>query len=80
MEADEIKLSYYDQKRGIRLPKEITPEVAYFCGVMAGDGHIAGNRDKKHKYVLKSLNFTSKFIKNNVNEIDFQNIIKKTIK
>jgi polysaccharide pyruvyl transferase WcaK-like protein len=35
---------------------------------------------KKHKYVLKSLNFTSKFIKNNVNEIDFQNIIKKTIK
>jgi len=52
MEADEIKLSYYDQKRGIRLPKEITPEVAYFCGVMAGDGHIAGNRDKKHKYVL----------------------------
>lgn len=52
MEANEIKLSYYDKQREIKLPSEITAEVAYFCGVMAGDGYIADWSDKKHKYVI----------------------------
>ena len=45
----EVQYSKYDIKRGIKLPKEITPELAYFCGLMAGDGHVS-NGTIKHKY------------------------------
>ena len=42
----------YDQKRGIVLPKEVSEDLAYLCGIFAGDGSI-GYRRKKNEYCLK---------------------------
>lgn len=35
-----VKPSYVDIKKGIRLPTEYSEDLAYFCGILAGDGHI----------------------------------------
>ena len=34
----EIEYSRYDKKKGLVIPKNVTPELAYLCGVIAGDG------------------------------------------
>jgi len=47
-----IILSKHDNKRGITLPSEITEDLAYLCGIFAGDGSI-GYRRKKNEYCLK---------------------------
>ena len=33
-------VSKYDLKRGLKIPTEITEDLAYLCGVFAGDGSI----------------------------------------
>ena len=50
----EINLSRYDKKRGIILPQELTKDLAYLCGVLAGDGSI-GFREKKYEYSIKCV-------------------------
>lgn len=47
-----MNLSKYDIKRKIILPKKITEDLAYICGVIAGDGSI-NYRIKKKEYSLK---------------------------
>lgn len=41
-----IELSPKDKIKGLKLPTEITEDLAYFCGVLAGDGSI-NERPKK---------------------------------
>lgn len=41
-----VKPSYVDIKKGVRLPTEYSEELAYFCGILAGDGHIEVNPSK----------------------------------
>lgn len=50
LDLSSIELSKYDTERGIILPPEITEDLAYLCGVLAGDGYIAPLTDTKHKY------------------------------
>lgn len=45
-----IDLSKYDKERGIILPSKISEDLAYLCGILAGDGYIAPLTDTKHKY------------------------------
>jgi hypothetical protein len=46
-EGFNVKPSYSDIKRRIKLPTEYSEELAYFCGILAGDGHIEVNLPKK---------------------------------
>ena len=48
----EIEYSRYDKKKGLVIPKNVTPELAYLCGVIAGDGSIAKD-DKEFRYSLE---------------------------
>jgi len=50
------------------LPKEITEDLAYFCGVLAGDGSI-GYRENKKEYCIKCVG-------NPADEQDYYNILK----
>jgi len=52
MKLKDIPLSKNDIRRGIKIPKKISKDVAYFCGIMAGDGHISNFKDVKHRYNL----------------------------
>ena len=54
MELDitEIKLSKKDLEKGIHLPESLSPELAYLCGIIVGDGSIYYRKDKKD-YALK---------------------------
>ncbi len=45
-------VSENDRIRGIKLPKEISKDLAYLCGIFAGDGSL-GYRRKKNEYCLK---------------------------
>ena len=51
-----IELSKYDIKRGIKLPNKVTSDLAYFCGLMAGDGHINTYSQKTKNEVTCSGN------------------------
>lgn len=42
-----IKFSYFDKERNIKLPNEINEELAYLCGILAGDGHISKDYGEK---------------------------------
>jgi hypothetical protein len=42
-----VQPSYVDIKKGITLPTEYSENLAYFCGILAGDGHIELNLAKK---------------------------------
>ena len=50
----EIELSKYDIKRGIKLPEIIDENLAYLCGVLAGDGNLH-YRKNKYEYSLKCV-------------------------
>lgn len=50
----DFNLSHYDKKRGIVLPSKLTKDLAYLCGVLAGDGSI-GFREKKYEYSIKCV-------------------------
>ncbi len=45
-------LSKIDIKKGLKIPVHITEDLAYLCGVFAGDGSI-NYRKSKHEYSLK---------------------------
>ena len=49
MEFDlsQFKLSSKDVVKGLKLPKYISPDLAYIVGVLAGDGNIFVRKDKK---------------------------------
>ena len=49
-----LEVTKLDRKRGIKLPRIISTELAYFCGILAGDGHIAYNRSKG-RYLIKCI-------------------------
>lgn len=45
-----IKISDPDRKKGLVLPKEISKDLAYLCGVIVGDGHISHRKTSKDYY------------------------------
>ena len=47
----DLKLSKLDQKKGLRLPHSFTEDLAYLCGVLAGDGGIYYREEKKEYYL-----------------------------
>jgi len=53
MEVLDIKFSRNDLEKSVILPKEITTDVAYFCGLLAGDGHIEKNYGGKCRHVIR---------------------------
>ena len=52
MASYEIEYSRYDKMKGLVIPKTITPELAYLCGIIAGDGSI-NYRAKKCEYSVE---------------------------
>ena len=56
MEFDlsDIKFSKPDVLKGLRLPNNPSPKLAYLCGILTGDGSIYERKDKKD-YVLKCV-------------------------
>lgn len=48
----DIKFSRYDIKKGLKLPNTLSPELAYLCGIIVGDGSIF-HRPEKNDYLLK---------------------------
>jgi len=71
----EIKLTPKERIKNLILPKEITPELAYFCGVLAGDGSI-GFQEKKKDYWIRCVGnpkdeqeFYNKLIKNSIKNL-----------
>lgn len=49
-----MELTPKERIKGLSLPKEITPDLAYFCGVLAGDGSIRFQEAKK-QYEIKCV-------------------------
>lgn len=47
----EIELSRKDKEKGLRLPNQLTEDLAYLCGVLMGDGHLRFNSDKGDYYI-----------------------------
>lgn len=45
-----VEFSIYDYKKGLTLPQNVTPDLAYFCGIICGDGCI--NKYSKSKYYI----------------------------
>lgn len=43
-DLSEIQMSKNDERRGLKLPERMTPELAEDVGIMAGDGHISIQR------------------------------------
>lgn len=50
----EILLSPKDRIKGLKLPTKITKDLAYVCGILAGDGCIFV-RPAKHDYLIKCV-------------------------
>lgn len=48
------ELTPKERLKGLILPKELTEDLAYFCGVLAGDGSI-GFRKNKKEYCIKCV-------------------------
>jgi len=68
-----IELSRRDKEKGLILPTKITKELAYFSGVLVGDGHIRFRKDERNYYI--------KCAGNPKNEKEYyDNIIKPTVK
>ena len=69
----EIELTPKERIKDLKLPQQIEGDLAYFCGVLAGDGSI-GYREKKKEYCIKCVG-------NPKDEQEYYNIlIKDTIK
>jgi len=45
-DLDNVNLSHYDLKRGLIIPKGTTLKLAYFCGIIIGDGCIYISKTK----------------------------------
>lgn len=69
----EVELTPKERIKELVFPKEISKELAYFCGVLAGDGSIGFNKKKNDQWI--------KCIGNPANEKEFYNdIIRPLIK
>jgi len=69
----EFELTPKERIKKLTFPSEINKELAYFCGVLAGDGSIGFQEKKKHYWI--------KCVGNPRNEKEFYNeIIKPIIK
>ncbi len=53
-ERIDIKFSKRDLEKGLKLPSKMTDDLAYLCGVFAGDGHISFDK-KKYRYCIKCV-------------------------
>ena len=65
MEFDlsDIKFSQPDVLKGLKLPNNPSPQLAYLCGILTGDGSIF-ERKSKNDYGLKCVgNPKNKFLK-----------------
>ena len=49
-----IRLTHQEKAKGLVLPKKYSSELAYLCGVLAGDGSIS-YRKNKHEYMIKCV-------------------------
>jgi len=67
----EIELTSKERIKGLKLPKEFTPELAYFCGVLAGDGSIRFQKEKHHWEI--------KCVGNPADEKEFYDVIIKNL-
>jgi len=67
----DMELTPKERIKGLILPREITKELAYFCGVLAGDGSI-GFREKKKEYCIKCVG-------NPKDEIEYYDILLKDL-
>ena len=47
----EIKFSSWDIDRKIKIPQQLTPSLAYLCGILAGDGHIPNIKQKSRNRI-----------------------------
>ena len=54
VKIDFQNLSKKDKLRGLKIPPKITPNLAYLCGIFAGDGSI-NFREKKKEYSIKCV-------------------------
>jgi hypothetical protein len=50
----DIEFSKKDKIKGVILPREVTEDLAYLCGILAGDGHI-NIREEKHDWLIKCV-------------------------
>ena len=51
-DTSKIKMFPKNMKQGLMLPIESSEDLAYFCGLLAGDGNI-GIRPKKNDYYVR---------------------------
>lgn len=54
LDLSSVNLSSKDVLKGLRLPKVLSPDLAYVCGILAGDGSIY-TRASKHDFVIKCV-------------------------
>ncbi len=56
MEFDlsQIKLTCIDKEKGLILPKRVSRELSYLCGILVGDGSIYTRQDK-NDYIIKCV-------------------------
>jgi hypothetical protein len=54
LDTSKIKLSNKDVSKGLRFPSEVSIDLAYLCGVLAGDGNIHIRKDK-YDYAIKCV-------------------------
>lgn len=54
IDISDIELSNVDLKKGVKLPTELSEDLAYLCGVLTGDGNISF-REKKKSCVITCL-------------------------
>tara|TARA_Y100000034_G_scaffold107346_1_gene136806 strand:+ start:8405 stop:9175 length:771 start_codon:yes stop_codon:yes gene_type:complete len=66
-----IQLTPVERIKNLKFPNEIDSDLAYFCGVLAGDGHI-GYRENKKEYLIKCVG-------NPKDEKEFYNILMKKL-
>ncbi len=49
-DLSKIQYSWKDVKDNVKIPKELTPELAEFIGIMVGDGHIEDRKRKDRNF------------------------------
>ena len=49
-----IELSKHDVLKKLKLPNNLSSDLAYLCGILVGDGSIY-NRENKNEYVIKCV-------------------------
>lgn len=50
----DIKLSKKDKERGLKIPHEVTNDLAYLSGILIGDGHLRFD-EREHRYSISCV-------------------------